>query len=216
MIIENINKVVLYAFALSFILPASAESNEAAVCFHSGALYYVKNNIGESAFRENLRYAYPTTGESYRAENGMTLLKKYGKSFDPKGLPILDDNPYKVFFTTAKLVPEPTNNFDKFAIKVVVKNKHVSYIPSVVSYDVASMMKKTKQKSLSVKACISHYPGGYGPQVSLDLGESFLGEEFDQVFRMELWRDYNDLVERGPGARCTKYFSKFYCGPLEK
>jgi hypothetical protein len=215
-IIKNVKRLLLFTLTLSFFSLSSAESNEAVVCFHSGALYYVKNSGETALLRENLRYAYPTSGESYRADNGMALLKKYGKSFDPKGLPILDDDPYKVLFTTAKLVPEPTNKFDKFAIKVVVKGKHVSYIPSVVSYDVASMMKKTKQKSLSVKACISHYPGGYGPQVSIDLDERFLGEGFDQVFRMEVWREYNDLVEQGPGVRCTKYFSKFYCGPLEK
>jgi hypothetical protein len=208
--------LLLFALALPLMSPSYAETNDAVYCFHSGALYYIKNSGETAPLRENLRYAYPTTGESYRADNGMTLLTKYGKSFDPKGLPILDDNPYKVFFTTAKLVPEPTNKFDKFAVKVVVRNKHVSYIPSAVSYDVARMMKKTKQKSLSVKACISHYPGGYGPQVSLDLDEKFLGEGFDQVLRMEVWRDYNDLVEQGPGTRCTKYFSKFYCGPLEK
>lgn len=186
------------------------------VCLHSGALYYAKFSSGSADIKENLSYVYPTAGESHRADSSMFLLKKYGKTFDPKNLPILEKEPYKVFTTKATLIPEPTNKFDKFAVKVVIKGKHVSYIPSTVSYDVSYMMKKSKNKTLTVNACISHYPGGEGPQVSLDLKESFLGEDYDQLDRMFVWQKHNDSYEQGPGAKCTKYFSKWYCGPFEK
>ena len=213
-------KLLILVLAISLNSPASAENHLENVCLHSGALYHAKFNEGTAEIKEyqlkKNQYAYGTAGESYRADNSMALLKKYGQTFDPRELQILEDDKYKVFTTTATLVPEPKNKSDKFAVKVIIKGKHVSYIPKVVSYDVAYMMKQTKQKSISVKACISHYPGAWGPQVSLGINENFLGEEFDQTDRMRIWYGLGDAGERGPGAKCTKYFSKFYCGPLEK
>ena len=186
MIVASMKKLLILVLAISLNSPASAENHLQDVCLHSDALYHAKFNGDTAGLKEN-RYAYGTAGESYRADNSMVLLKKYGKTFDPKNLGILEDDKYKVFTTTATLVPEPKNKSDKFAIKVIIKGKHVSYIPKVVSYDVAYMMKQTKQKSISVKACISHYPGAWGPQVSLGIDENFLGEEFDQTDRMRIW-----------------------------
>jgi len=214
-IIVSMKRLLAVALVITCISPASAENHLENVCLHSNALYHAKFNGDTAGLKEN-KYAYGTAGESYRADNSMALLKKYGQTFDPKELQILEDDKYKVFTTTATLVPEPKNKSDKFAVKVIIKGKHVSYIPKVVSYDVAYMMKQTKQKSISVKACISHYPGAWGPQVSLGIEENFLGEEFDQTYRMRIWYGLGDAGERGPGAKCTKYFSKFYCGPLEK
>jgi hypothetical protein len=188
------------------------------LCLHQSALYQASGGIGGEELADQMDYAYPIAGESYRADNSMSLLKKYGKDekFESSITGLLEDDPYKVFITKATLVPEPSNKFDKFAVKVLIKGKHVGYVPSLVSYDVSLMMHKTKKKSLIVNSCISHYPGGQGPQVSLDLTTSFLGDDYEAEYRMGLWFGYNDWVEYGPGTKCTKYFSKWYCGPLEK
>ena len=221
--------------SLSFIPPSNAWDNwESGVllikgkCLNQEALYTATDPIrfrqldlseGKIDIMEKISYAYPLAGESYRADNIMSLLKKYGKDekipkYSETGL--IDTDPYKVYITKATLIPESKNKFDKFAVKVLVKGKHVGYIPEAFSYAVSLMMHKNKNKSLTVKACLSHYPGGWGPQVTLDLPASFLGEDYaDEVRVMEGWFNYNNFMEYGPGTKCTKYFSKWYCGPLE-
>ena len=197
-------------------------------CLNQSALYQATDPVrfrSSSLFGEDpdimkeISYAYPLAGESYRADNSMSLLKKYGKNeqldYSQTGLNHTD--PYKVYITKATLIPEPSNKFDKFAVKVLVKGKHVGYIPASFSYNVSLMMHKNKNKSLVVNSCISHYPGGQGPQVSLDLPPSFLGDDYASgEWHMEKWFNYNDYTEYGPGTKCSKYFSKWYCGPFEK
>ena len=184
------------------------------VCLHQSALYQATNSLSPEEVAGQLKYTYPVAGESHRADNSMSLLKKYGKDtkFESHLTGLWEDDPYKVFLTKATLVPEPKNKFDKFAIKVIVKGKHVGYVPEVVSYDLSFAMHKTKKKSMIVDACISHYPGGWGPQVSLDFPVSFLNSNPEVAG----WFGYNDFSEYGPGTKCTKYFSKWYCGPSEK
>ena len=190
------------------------------MCLHQSGLYQVTEPVSHSPeIMEQINYAYPIAGESHRADNSMGLLKKYGKDtkFESSETGIWEDDAYKIFITKATLVPEPKNKFDKFAVKVLIKGKHVGYIPASFSYEVSLMMHKSKKNSLSVNSCISHYPGGQGPQVTLDLPSSFLGDDYASgVWHMEKWFHYNDYSESGPGAKCTRYFSKWYCGPFEK
>jgi hypothetical protein len=184
------------------------------VCLHQSALYQATNSMTSADEDFKLKYTFPVAGESHRADNSMSLLKKYGKDtkFESSMTGLWEDDAYKVFLTKATLVPEPSNKFDKFAVKVLIKGKHVGYVPEVVSYDVSFAMHKAKKKSMIVDACISHYPGGWGPQVSLDLPVSFLNDNPEVTG----WFGYNDFSEYGPGTKCTKYFSKWYCGSLEK
>lgn len=225
-------KLIAIIFAISLIAPSPAQAYEGefamfdGVCIHHGALSSLKSSYGLSGltsvlddgeFKKSLSYAYPVAGESYRADNSMTLLKKYGSMIDISDFPnVVYDGKHKIFLTKATLIPEPSNKFDKFAVKVIIKGKHVGYVPGSVSYDVSYMMKKSKKKTINVNACVSHYPGGQGPQVTLDLNNKFLGEDFESQYRMGIWFIHNDHYESGPGTKCTKYFSKWYCGPLEK
>jgi len=217
-------KLIVIIFAISLIAPSPAQASDG-VCYHHGALSTLKNSYGlsgptsvlEGEFKDSFSYMYPVVGESYRADNSMALLKKYGSMIDISDLPtVTKDGEHKIFLTKATLIPEPSNKFDKFAVKVIIKGKHVGYVPGSVSYDVAYMMKKSKKKTINVKACVSHYPGGQGPQVTLDVKSDFLGEDFESQYRMGIWFIHNDHYESGPGTRCTKYFSKWYCGPHEK
>jgi hypothetical protein len=218
-------KILVFLAIFSISIINSAPSNAmnyklSGMCLHQSALYGVTEPVSHSPeIMEEINYAYPIAGESHRADNSMSLLKKYGKDtkFEYSETGIAEDDAYKIFITQATLVPEPKNKFDKFAVKVLIKGKHVGYIPASFSYEVSLMMHKAKKKSLTVKSCISHYPGGEGPQVTLDLPSSFLGDNYaDGVWHMEKWFHYNDYYESGPGAKCTKYFSKWYCGPFEK
>jgi hypothetical protein len=112
------------------------------------------------------------------------------------------------------LVPEPKNKFDKFAVKVMIKNKHVGYVPKSFSFETARYMNKNKIKNLEVEACIIYtveradIQYNNGPQVYLHFQE----ELFPEIY---WWYGNSAIInrnEKGPGAKCTSYFSKWFCG----
>jgi hypothetical protein len=159
---------------------------------------------------KNQPYGHEVSGESYRAANSFSLLKQKSKK-------ILSESGEHVGFllyTDAKLVPEPKNKFDKFAVKVMIKNKHVGYVPKSFSFETARYMNKNKIKNLEVEACIIYtveradIQYNNGPQVYLHFQE----ELFPEIY---WWYGNSAIInrnEKGPGAKCTSYFSKWFCG----
>jgi hypothetical protein len=49
------------------------------VCLHQSALYQATNSMTSADEDFKLKYTFPVAGESHRADNSMSLLKKYGK-----------------------------------------------------------------------------------------------------------------------------------------
>ena len=69
-----------------------------------------------------------------------------------------------------KLVPEPTNSYDRNAIKVIVAGEHIGYVPQDESAHFSSVLKSHDVKYLYVR-----FHGGEVKQVS-NLGEVIIGK----------------------------------------
>lgn len=217
---RQLKKVALLLLLTIFIASLSpSHANEVEPCGWIDRSNYDKNI--------NQAYGHEVAGESYYAGNAFSLLKKKGKKvfynveFDVHGQDM--SSLYKtgsgesvglVAYFTAKLVPEPSNKFDKFAIKVVIQNKHVGYVPKSFSFETAKFIKDSGQKSLGVKACIIYTNGreviqyNSGPQVYLHFQKVLFPE-------VRFWYGNRAIInrnEKGPGAKCTAYFSKWICG----
>ncbi|MFG6503805.1 HIRAN domain-containing protein [Microbacterium sp. P05] len=67
-------------------------------------------------------------GESYRRDSIRRLFEELGL---PEG---------GVAQQSARLVPEPTNEYDRFAVKVLIGKWHVGYIPSSISSEVSAAL----------------------------------------------------------------------------
>lgn len=68
-------------------------------------------------------------GESYRRDSIRRLFEELGL---PEG---------GVTKQSAQLVPEPTNEYDRFAVKVLIGKWHIGYIPSSISSEVSGALK---------------------------------------------------------------------------
>ena len=77
-------------------------------------------------------------GEAYRRAEVSRVFNGIGR---PEG---------GVTMQQAHLVPEPTNRFDRNAVKVIVRGEHVGYVPAEYSADVASACKALGRGSVAV------------------------------------------------------------------
>lgn len=57
---------------------------------------------------------------------------------------------YKYRKTNGQLVPEPTNQHDKNAIKVIVENTHIGYIPSEQCIDLKKRINQIKEVEIHI------------------------------------------------------------------
>lgn len=83
-------------------------------------------------------YNYDVVGESFRRDNLLALVRSY-KAFDSGEV-----------YTTAILEPEPSNEFDSTAVKVVVDGVQVGYIPRFDSPSVTQMIENSGKKEMRV------------------------------------------------------------------
>ena len=83
-------------------------------------------------------YNYDVVGESFQRDHLMALVRSH--------------NAFSVgeIYGTATLEPEPTNEFDPTAVKVVVEGVQVGYIPKFDSGAVTKMIGKSGKKELQV------------------------------------------------------------------
>jgi hypothetical protein len=93
----------------------------------------VASSSSESA-PDGVDYNYDVVGESFQRDHLMALVRSH--------------NAFNVgeIYGTAILEPEPTNEFDPTAVKVVVEGVQVGYIPKIDSPAVTEMIKKSGKK----------------------------------------------------------------------
>lgn len=93
--------------------------------------YYKKNEIS-SIMSGNRMYSLPNDVFIQKVEEGKRVYR------------------FKYRRTTAFLIPEPTNPHDSNAIKVMIDNVHVGYIPSDLCSDFKRIIKKTSQLEAAI------------------------------------------------------------------
>ena len=87
---------------------------------------------------DGIDYNYDVVGESFQRDHLMALVRSH--------------NAFSVgeIYGTATLEPEPTNEFDPTAVKVVVEGVQVGYIPKFDSPAVTQMIQENGKKSFEV------------------------------------------------------------------
>jgi hypothetical protein len=70
---------------------------------------------------------------------------------------------------TAVLEPEPTNDFDPTAVKVVVEGVQVGYIAKFDSGAVTAMIKKSGKETMQVGARIGFDPNSPAPLIGVQI-----------------------------------------------
>ncbi|CAN2189258.1 hypothetical protein MCELANE86_00503 [Candidatus Nanopelagicaceae bacterium] len=97
----------------------------------------VASSSSESA-PDGVDYNYDVVGESFQRDHLMALVRSH--------------NAFSVgeIYGIATLEPEPTNEFDPTAVKVVVEGVQVGYIPKFDSPAVTQMIEKSGKKDMQV------------------------------------------------------------------
>jgi hypothetical protein len=85
-------------------------------------------------------YNYDVVGENFQRDHLTSLIRAH-KAFD-----------VGVIFATAILEPEPANEFDSTAVKVMIEGTQVGYIPKFDSPTVTRMIAKSGKPTMEVKA----------------------------------------------------------------
>ena len=85
-------------------------------------------------------YNYEVVGENFQRDHLTSLIRSH-KAFD-----------VGVIFATAILEPEPANEFDSTAVKVMIEGTQVGYIPKFDSPTVTRMIAKSGKPTMEVKA----------------------------------------------------------------
>ena len=98
--------------------------------------------VVNQASDDNSDYNYEVVGESFQRDHLMALIRSY-KAFDTGEI-----------LATAVLEPEPTNEFDPTAVKVVVEGVQVGYIAKFDSATVTKMIEKSGKSVYEVPAMI--------------------------------------------------------------
>jgi hypothetical protein len=107
--------------------------------------------------RDNSEYNYEVVGESFQRDHLMTLIRAH-KAFDTGEI-----------LATAVLEPEPTNEFDPTAVKVVVEGVQVGYIAKFDSAAVTKMIEKSGNKVYEVPAKIGFDANSPAPLIGVKL-----------------------------------------------
>ena len=103
-------------------------------------------------------YESEVVGESFQRENLLKLIRAH-EAFDSGQI-----------VATAVLEPEPTNEFDSTAVKVVVEGVQVGYIAASDSGVVTAMIKKSGKKSFEVPVRIGFDPNSPSPLIGVKIG----------------------------------------------
>jgi hypothetical protein len=104
------------------------------------------------------KYKYEVVGESHRLITTRKLLESNSK---------LNAIGEREFYPNAILKLEPNNKFDRYAVMVLINNKHVGYVPADFAKYMTQYIKSTKKSQITVPACMGS-AGGW-PQVNLNM-----------------------------------------------
>ena len=102
-------------------------------------------------------YNYDVVGESFQRDHLMALIRAH-KAFDTGEI-----------LATAVLEPEPTNEFDPTAVKVVVEGVQVGYIAKFDSAAVTKMIEKSGKKVYEVPAKIGFDANSPAPLIGVKI-----------------------------------------------
>lgn len=91
---------------------------------------------------DGVDYGYDVVGESFQRDHLLALIRSH-KAFASGEI-----------LTMAILEPEPTNDFDPTAVKVVVEGVQVGYVAKFDSAAVSKMIAKSGKKTMEVPARI--------------------------------------------------------------
>ena len=106
---------------------------------------------------DDSEYNYGVVGESFQRDHLMALIRSH-KAFETGEI-----------LTTAVLEPEPTNEFDPTAVKVVVEGVQVGYIAKFDSAAVTKMIEKSGKNSYEVPARIGFDADSPAPLIGVRL-----------------------------------------------
>ena len=102
-------------------------------------------------------YNYEVVGESFQRDHLMALIRSH-KAFETGEI-----------LATAVLEPEPTNEFDPTAVKVVVEGVQVGYIAKFDSAAVTKMIEKSGKKVYEVPAKIGFDANSPAPLIGVKI-----------------------------------------------
>ena len=106
---------------------------------------------------DNSDYNYDVVGESFQRDHLMALIRSH-KAFQTGEI-----------LATAVLEPEPTNEFDPTAVKVVVEGGQVGYIAKFDSAGVTKMIEKSGKKVYEVPAKIGFDASSPAPLIGVKI-----------------------------------------------
>ena len=106
---------------------------------------------------DGIDYNYDVVGESFQRDHLLALVRSH-KAFDIGEI-----------YTTATLEPEPTNEFDPTAVKVVVEGVQVGYIAKFDSGAVTEMIARSGKKDMKVPARIGFDANSPSPLIGVTL-----------------------------------------------
>ena len=106
---------------------------------------------------EDSDFNYDVVGESFQRDHLMALIRSH-KAFSTGEI-----------VATAVLVPEPTNEFDPTAVKVVIEGVQVGYIAKFDSAAVTKMIAKSGVKDYEVPARIGFDPDSPAPLIGVKI-----------------------------------------------
>ena len=106
---------------------------------------------------DNSDYNYDVVGESFQRDHLMALIRAH-KAFETGEI-----------LATAVLEPEPTNEFDSTAVKVVVEGVQVGYIAKFDSDAVTKMIEKSGKRVYEVPAKIGFDANSPAPLIGVKI-----------------------------------------------
>jgi hypothetical protein len=104
-------------------------------------------------------FKYDVVGESHRRSNIDKALVVAQRSYSG------------FMINTANLIPEPSNKYDKYAIKIVTSNIHIGYVPRKYSKIMSSYLKTKKAKNIPL--CVFWDDSSVGYQAFLNMDPYF-------------------------------------------
>ena len=117
-----------------------------------GAFVVVNQSSGDDS-----EYNYGVVGESFQRDHLLALIRAH-KAFETGEI-----------LATAVLEPEPTNEFDSTAVKVVVEGVQVGYIAKFDSAAVTKMIEKSGKKVYEVPARIGFDANSPSPLIGVKI-----------------------------------------------
>jgi imidazole glycerol phosphate synthase subunit HisF len=123
----------------------------------SDSIHGEEISVDERPALDSGGYEYEVVGESFQRENLLKLIRAH-EAFDSGQIVAM-----------AVLEPEPTNEFDSTAVKVVVEGVQVGYIAASDSGVVTAMIKKSGKKSFEVPVRIGFDPNSPSPLIGVRL-----------------------------------------------